>query len=119
VGRNIRVVRDFLDVFPEELPGMPPDREFEFVIDLLPGTAPISKRPYRMSVEELKELKKQLMKLQKEGYIRPSSSPWEHRFCLYRRRMVHKGCVWTIDHLMMSPLRTSTLYLVLKIYLTR
>jgi hypothetical protein len=51
VGRNIRVVREFLDVFPEELPGMPPDREVEFVIDLLPATAPISKRPYRMSVE--------------------------------------------------------------------
>jgi hypothetical protein len=76
VGDNIRVVRDFLDVFPEELPGMPPDREVEFVINLLPGTAPISKRPYRMSVEELKELKKQLTELQEAGYIRPSSSPW-------------------------------------------
>jgi hypothetical protein len=60
VGDNIRVVRDFPDVFPEELPGMPPDREVEFVIDLLPGTAPIYKRSYRMSVEDLKELKKQL-----------------------------------------------------------
>jgi hypothetical protein len=70
------VVRDFPDVFPEELPGMSPDREVEFVIDLLPGTAPISKRPYRMAVEELKELKKQLTKLQEAGYIRPSSSPW-------------------------------------------
>jgi hypothetical protein len=50
VGDNIRVVRDFPDVFPEELPGMPPKREVEFVIDILPGTAPISKRPYRMSV---------------------------------------------------------------------
>jgi hypothetical protein len=58
VGRNIRVVRDFPDVFPEELLGMPPDREVEFVIYLLFGTAPISKRPYRMSMEELKELKK-------------------------------------------------------------
>jgi hypothetical protein len=76
VGNNIRVVRDFLDVFPEELPGMPPDREVEFVIDLLPGTAPISKWPYMMSIEELKELKKQLTELQKAGYIRPSSSPW-------------------------------------------
>jgi predicted aspartyl protease len=76
VGSNIRVVRDFPDVFPEELPGMPPDREVEFVIDLLPGTAPISKRPYKMSVEELKELKKQLMELLEDGYIRPSSSPW-------------------------------------------
>jgi hypothetical protein len=70
------VVRDFSDVFPEELPGMPPDREVEFVIDLLPGTAPISKRQYRMFVEELKELKKQLTELQEAGYIRPSSSPW-------------------------------------------
>jgi hypothetical protein len=75
VGNNIREVRDFPDVFPEELPGMPLDREVEFVIDLLPRTAPISKRPYRMSVEELKELKKQLMKLEEAGYIRPSSSP--------------------------------------------
>jgi hypothetical protein len=72
---NIRVVRDFPDVFPEELPGMPPDREVECVIDLLPGTTPISNRPYRMSVEELKELKKQLTELQEAGYIRPSSSP--------------------------------------------
>jgi hypothetical protein len=55
---------------------MPPDREVEFFIDLLPGTAPISKRPYMMSVEELKELKKQLTELQEAGYIRPSSSPW-------------------------------------------
>jgi hypothetical protein len=76
VSNNIRVVRDFPDVFPEELPGMPPDREVEFIIDLLTGTALISKWPYRMSVEELKELKKQLTELQEAGYIRPSSSPW-------------------------------------------
>jgi hypothetical protein len=76
VGDNIRVVRDFPDVFPEELPGMPPDREVEFVIDLLPRTAPISKWTYRMFVEELKGLKKQLTKLQEVGYVRPSSSPW-------------------------------------------
>jgi hypothetical protein len=59
VGDNIRAVRDFSDVFPKELLGMPPDMKVEFVIGLLPGTAPISKRLYRMSVEELKELKKQ------------------------------------------------------------
>jgi hypothetical protein len=76
VGDNIRAVRDFPDVFPEELLGMPPDMEVELVIDLLPGTAPISKRPYRMSVEELKELKKQLTELQLAGYIHSSSSPW-------------------------------------------
>jgi hypothetical protein len=76
VGVNIRVVRDFLDVFPEELPGMPLDREVELVIDLLPETAPISKRPYRMSVEGLKEPKKQLTESQEAGYIRSNSSPW-------------------------------------------
>jgi hypothetical protein len=54
---------------------MPPDTEVEFVIDPLPETAPISKRPYMMSIEELKELKKQLTELQEDGYIRPSSSP--------------------------------------------
>jgi hypothetical protein len=76
VGDNIRMVRDFPDVFPGELPGMPLDREVEFVIDVLPGTTPISKQPYMMSVEELKELKKQLTELQEAGYIHPSSSPW-------------------------------------------
>jgi hypothetical protein len=69
VSDNIRVVIDFPDVFPEELPGMPSDREVEFVMDLLPGTAPISKRPYRMSIEELKELKKQLTELQEARYV--------------------------------------------------
>jgi hypothetical protein len=59
-----------------QLSGMPPNREVEFSIDLLPGTAPISKRLYRMSVEGLKELKKQLTELQEVGYIRLSSSPW-------------------------------------------
>jgi hypothetical protein len=60
VGDNIRAVRDFPDVFPKELLGMPLDMEVELVIDLLPGTAPTFERPYRMSVEELKGLKKQL-----------------------------------------------------------
>jgi hypothetical protein len=63
VGDNISAVSDFLDVFPEELLGMPPYREVEFVINPLPRTAPISKRPYMMSVEELKKLKKQLTEL--------------------------------------------------------
>jgi hypothetical protein len=70
------VVRDFPDVFPEELLGMPPYREVEFVIEPLPGSAPTFKRPYRMPVEELKGLKKQLTELQEAGHIRPSSSPW-------------------------------------------
>jgi hypothetical protein len=70
------VVQEYPDVFPEELPGMPPDRDIEFLIELLPGTPPISMRPYRMPVNELVELKKQLAELQAKGFIRPSSSPW-------------------------------------------
>jgi hypothetical protein len=73
---NIRVVCDYPDVFPEELPGMPPDRDVEFVVDLLPGTAPISKRPYRMSSDQLQELKAQIKELMGKGFICASSSPW-------------------------------------------
>jgi hypothetical protein len=66
---DIRVVQDYPDVFPEELPGMLPDRDIEFLIELLPGTPPISKRPYRMPVNELVELKKQIAELQAKGFI--------------------------------------------------
>ena len=60
---NIEVVREYPDVFPEDLPGLPPDREVDFSINLLPGTGPISKAPYRMSPAEMKELKDQLQEL--------------------------------------------------------
>ncbi|XP_014755974.1 uncharacterized protein LOC106866382 [Brachypodium distachyon] len=75
-SEEIPIVCEYPDVFPEDLPGMPPDREVEFLIDLDPRTAPIAKRPYRMAANELAELKKQLQELQEKGYIRPSSSPW-------------------------------------------
>ena len=75
-AKDVPMVQEFLDVFPEELPGMPPDTEIEFTIDIIPGTAPISKRAYRMSAEELKELRKQLDELEEKGFIRPSVSPW-------------------------------------------
>jgi hypothetical protein len=75
-AKNLSVVEEFMDVFPEELPGMPPEREVELYIDLLPGTAPIAKRPYRMAPAELAELKMQIAELQQKGFIRPSSSPW-------------------------------------------
>jgi hypothetical protein len=70
------VIDEFPDVFPDDLPGMPPDRDIEFLIELLPGTVPIAKRPYRMGVDELEELKKQIKELQDKGFIRPSPSPW-------------------------------------------
>ena len=74
--QDVPVVREFLKVFPEDLPGLPPDREIEFAIDLAPGTAPISKAPYRMAPTELKELKIQLQELLDKGFVHPSFSPW-------------------------------------------
>jgi hypothetical protein len=73
---DIRVVNEFPDMFPEDLPGMQPDRDIEFSIELIAGTAPISKRPYRMDVKDLAELKKKIEELLSKGFIRPSSSPW-------------------------------------------
>jgi hypothetical protein len=73
---DIRTVSEFLDVFLEELPGMPPDSKIEFVIELVPHTTPIFKRPYRMDANQLVELKEQLQELLDKGYIRPSASPW-------------------------------------------
>jgi hypothetical protein len=73
---QVPVVCEYPDVFPEELPGMPPDRDIEFIIELVPGTAPIAQRPYRMNPQELKELKKQLADMLSKGLIHPSASPW-------------------------------------------
>ncbi|KAL6310827.1 hypothetical protein AAG906_005867 [Vitis piasezkii] len=73
---DIPIVREYPDVFPEDLPGLPPEREVEFTIDLVPGTGPMSKAPYRMAPVELKELKVQLQELLDKGFIRPSVSPW-------------------------------------------
>jgi hypothetical protein len=73
---DIHVVHEFLDVFPDDLPRMPPERAIEFKIELQLGTTPISKAPYKMSREELVELKIQLKDLLDKGFIHPSSSPW-------------------------------------------
>jgi hypothetical protein len=73
---DIHVIREFLDVFSDDLPGMPPERAIEFKIELQPGTTPIAKAPYKMSPVEIKELKVQLQGLLDKGYIHPSTSPW-------------------------------------------
>ena len=73
---DVRIVREFPEVFPDDLPGLPPTREIDFTIELVPGTEPISKAPYRMEPTELKELKTQLQELLDLGFIRPSHSPW-------------------------------------------
>jgi hypothetical protein len=75
-GSEVPVVNEFPDVFPKELLGMPPDRDIEFVIELKPGTTPISKTPYRMTTPELAELKEHIKELLEKGFIHPSSSPW-------------------------------------------
>jgi hypothetical protein len=73
---DIPVACEFPDVFPKDLPGMPLNRDVEFIIELQPGTSPISRQPYKMTPKELPELKVQLNELLDKGYIRPSSSSW-------------------------------------------
>ena len=75
VNKEDPVVDEFPDMFPDNLLGIPPDRDIEFIIELLPRTTPIAKRPYRMGVNKLEELKKQIKELHEKGFIRPSSSP--------------------------------------------
>ncbi|GJR73766.1 putative reverse transcriptase domain-containing protein [Tanacetum coccineum] len=73
---DVPIVQDFPEVFPEDLPGLPPTRQVEFQIDLVPGVAPVARAPYRLAPSEMKELSEQLKELSDKGFIRPSSSPW-------------------------------------------
>ena len=96
---EIPVVREFPDVFLDDIAGLPPDREVEFTIDLIPRTEPISIPPYRMAPAELRKLKAQLEELLSKGFIRPSISPWgalvlfvkkkdgRSRLCIYYRQL--------------------------------
>eukprot|EP00253_Pinus_taeda_P035991 PITA_35991 len=96
---NIPIIQEFTDVFPEEIPGLPPRRNIDFTIELVPGAAPVSRPPYRMSVPELTELKMQLQELLDKDYIRPSVFPWGApvlfvkkkdgtlRMCIYYRQL--------------------------------
>ncbi|GJV34332.1 putative reverse transcriptase domain-containing protein [Tanacetum coccineum] len=73
---DIPIVKEFSDVFPEDLPGLPPIRQVEFQIDLIPGAAPVARTPYRLAPLEMQELSNQLQELADRGFIRPSTSPW-------------------------------------------
>nr|GFA48951.1 putative reverse transcriptase domain-containing protein [Tanacetum cinerariifolium] len=96
---NIPVVREFLDVFPKELPGLPPVRQVEFQIDLIPKAAPVARTPYRLAPSKMQELSNQLQELTDRGFIRPSTSPWgapvlfvkkkdgSFRMCIYYREL--------------------------------
>ncbi|GKD95866.1 hypothetical protein Tco_1379763, partial [Tanacetum coccineum] len=74
--KDVPIVRDFLEVFSEDLPGLPPTRPVEFQIDLILGVAPVARAPYQLEPSEMKELSEQLQELSDKGFIRPSSSPW-------------------------------------------
>jgi len=93
---HIPVVCEFPDVFPEELPALPPDREVEFAIELIPGTTPISRRPYRMPPNELAELKTQLKELLDKGFIQLSSFEWGCPTLFVKKRINPRACAWTI-----------------------
>jgi hypothetical protein len=114
---EIPVVWEFPDVFPNDLPGMPPKRAIKFKIELQPGTTPISKRQYRMMPVELAELKTQLKDLLDKGYIHPSSSPWGYQHCSWRRKMRIFVYVWIIDHWMLLLSTTGMHCRVLTYYL--
>ncbi|GKB82668.1 hypothetical protein Tco_0949563 [Tanacetum coccineum] len=73
---DVPIVQDFPEVFPEDLPGLPPTRQVEFQINLIPGAAPVARAPYRLAPSEMKELSDQMKELSDKGFIRPSSSPW-------------------------------------------
>ena len=83
---ELQVVREFPEVFPDEIPEVPPEREVKFAIDLVPGTRPVSMAPYRMSASELSELKKQLEELLEKKFVRPSVSPWGAPVLLVKKK---------------------------------
>ncbi|GKC03441.1 putative reverse transcriptase domain-containing protein [Tanacetum coccineum] len=97
--KDVPIVRYFPEVFPEDLPGLPPTRPVEFQIDLIPGAAPVARAPYRLEPSEMKELSEQLQEISDKGFIRPSSSPWgapvlfvkkkdgSFRMCIYYREL--------------------------------
>ncbi|GJS49756.1 putative reverse transcriptase domain-containing protein [Tanacetum coccineum] len=74
--KDVPIIRVFAEVFPKDLPGLPPARPVEFQIDLIPGAASVARAPYRLALSKMKELSEQLQELSDKGFIRPSSSPW-------------------------------------------
>jgi hypothetical protein len=105
---EVPIVCEYPDVFPNDLPGMPPDRDLEFVIDLVPRTTPIAKGSYHVVANELEELKKQLWKLQEKGYIRLGLSPWGSPV-LFMKRKDGSLCM-CIDHWSLNEVTIKNMY---------
>jgi hypothetical protein len=116
---HIRLVCEYPDIFPEELPGMPPDHDIEFSIELLPGTAPISKRPYRMDVRDFVELKKQIEELLEKGFIHPSLSPWGALVLFVNKKDGSRRMCVDYGSLNEVTIKKNTRYLELKICLIK
>jgi hypothetical protein len=106
---DVPVVCDFPDVFPKELPGMPPDQSVDFVIELVPGTAPVSRRPYRMPPEELVELKKQLEELEEKKFIQPSTSSWGRPALFIKKRDTNIPRL-VVDYLPLNAMTIKNMY---------
>ncbi|GJW10335.1 putative reverse transcriptase domain-containing protein [Tanacetum coccineum] len=105
---DVPIVRDFPEVFPEELPGLPPTRQVEFQIDLMPGAAPVARAPYRLAPSEMKELSEQLQELSDKGFIRPSSSPWGAPVLFVKKK---DGSFWMcIDYRELNKLTVKNRY---------
>lgn len=85
-GAIPKIVEEFMDVFPEEFPGLPPDREVKFAIEVIAGTSPVSKTLYRMTPVELAKVKRQVQELLDKGLVRPSASPWEALVLLVKKK---------------------------------
>jgi hypothetical protein len=94
--KDISEVYDFPDVFSEDFPGVPPSRQVEFRIDLVPGATPVARAPYQLAPAEMQELSSQFNKPLSKGFIRPSSSPWGAQVLFVKRKMDHFQCVSTI-----------------------
>ena len=112
---DIPTVSDFPNVFPKELPGLPPHKEIEFAIDVVPGATPASITPYRMAPLELKELKLQLQELlEKKRFIRPSVSPWGALVLFVKKK---DGTLrLCIDYRQLNKLTIKNKYLLPRIY---
>ena len=105
---KIPIVREFPDVFPKELPGIPLERQVDLAIEIVPGTISMSRAPYRMAPTELKELKTQLQELLDKGFIRPSVSPWGALVLLVKKK---DGTLWMcIDYRQINKMMVKNKY---------
>ncbi|GJZ22370.1 putative reverse transcriptase domain-containing protein [Tanacetum coccineum] len=111
---NVPIIRDFLEVFLEDLPGLPPTRQVEFQIDLVLGAAPVARSPYRLTPSKMQELSTQLQELSDKGFIRPSSSPWGAPILFVKKKDGYfRMC---IDYRELNKLTVKNRYPLLRIY---